>query len=266
MINYNRKAIAFDLDGTLLNSKKIISKKSIDVIKLLHEKGHKVIIATARPLRTIQKYITELNIPVSLILQNGACIQTENKQMIINYIDKNVFIEICNFVQENDNTCSISIMNNDLWYTLNDFDYLKYYNVNIGPQKINKSEFITLDCTKILVNNCNIYNTMKNRYKNIVNLVLTDNESLIQIMNINSSKENALKNVLSDLNISEKDLICFGDDHNDIGMFNLSGASVAMGNSILELKKISKYVTDTNDQDGISNFFNSDEWLKFEKT
>ena len=38
-------------------------------------------------------------------------------------------------------------------------------------------------------------------------------------------------------------------------MFNRVGISVAMGNSIDELKNIADYVTVTNDNDGISKFF-----------
>ena len=38
-------------------------------------------------------------------------------------------------------------------------------------------------------------------------------------------------------------------------MFKSVGISVAMGNSIEEIKNIADYITDTNDNDGISKFF-----------
>ncbi|WP_281248949.1 HAD family hydrolase [Bacillus alkalicellulosilyticus] len=46
--------------------------------------------------------------------------------------------------------------------------------------------------------------------------------------------------------------VVFGDDFNDIGMFQLCGYPVAMGNAIEELKYIAKEVTDTNDNDGVA--------------
>ena len=39
-------------------------------------------------------------------------------------------------------------------------------------------------------------------------------------------------------------------------MFKASGIKVAMGNAIEELKKESDYITDSNQDNGISNFFN----------
>ncbi|WP_301625867.1 HAD family hydrolase [Paenibacillus apis] len=44
----------------------------------------------------------------------------------------------------------------------------------------------------------------------------------------------------------------FGDDFNDIGLFNICGWPVAMGNSIDELKLRSREITETNDNDGVA--------------
>ena len=58
-----------------------------------------------------------------------------------------------------------------------------------------------------------------------------------------------LKNIKSVLMI-----YCFGDDYNDIGMFKFCKNAVAMGNAISELKTIAKFVTETNDNDGVAKF------------
>lgn len=47
-------------------------------------------------------------------------------------------------------------------------------------------------------------------------------------------------------------MIAFGDDINDIDMLRIVGTGVAMGNAIPSLKKIANYVTETNDNNGIS--------------
>ena len=75
------------------------------------------------------------------------------------------------------------------------------------------------------------------------------------IVNNNVSKGNAIKYLLKVLNINKENSICFGDSINDIEMFKSVGISVAMGNSIEEIKNIADYITDTNDNDGISKFF-----------
>ena len=74
------------------------------------------------------------------------------------------------------------------------------------------------------------------------------------IVNDNVNKGNAIKSLLKILNINKENSICFGDSINDIDMFNSVGTSVAMGNSIEKIKSIADYITDTNDNDGISKF------------
>ena len=46
-----KKMIVTDLDGTLLKNDKTISKNTIEAINELRMRGHKFVIATARPLR-----------------------------------------------------------------------------------------------------------------------------------------------------------------------------------------------------------------------
>lgn len=260
-----KKIIAFDLDGTLLNSQKKITQKSKEIIKTLHNRGHQFIIATARPLTTTNRYVTDLQVPVSIILQNGACYLDPNNNLISNYIENEIFIEIVEYIQKSDANSAISIMNNDQWLTFSDFNFKSYYNVDFGPIKMTKTEIYKSQCTKILVNNCTIGKKIKSVYENLVNIIETDNQTLVQIMNKNASKEAVIKKMLEAKNDTEKNLLCFGDDHNDIGMFKLAGHSVAMGNSINELKEIANYITDTNDNEGIYKYFISSCWAEIEE-
>jgi hydroxymethylpyrimidine pyrophosphatase-like HAD family hydrolase len=71
-------------------------------------------------------------------------------------------------------------------------------------------------------------------------------------MNKNASKEEALKKVLNLIQVSPDHAMAFGDDINDIGMLNMCGYSVAMGNAIKELKSTARMITVTNDQDGVA--------------
>ncbi|PQP85630.1 hypothetical protein CPT76_35110 [Paenibacillus sp. AR247] len=44
----------------------------------------------------------------------------------------------------------------------------------------------------------------------------------------------------------------FGDDYNDLGLFQMCGFPIAMGNAIIELKDRAAHVTDSNDNDGVA--------------
>ena len=52
-------------------------------------------------------------------------------------------------------------------------------------------------------------------------------------------------------NVSIDSIIVFGDDYADIGMLELCGIGVAMGNAIDEVKERADIVIGSNDEDGI---------------
>ena len=56
------KLIAIDCDGTLLNSKKEISPRTIQAIKIAKNSGAKVVLATARPFYRLKKYLKQLDL------------------------------------------------------------------------------------------------------------------------------------------------------------------------------------------------------------
>lgn len=57
--------------------------------------------------------------------------------------------------------------------------------------------------------------------------------------------------VLESLGISPADAVAFGDGHNDIEMLQFVGTGIAMGNAHPEVVRAAKWVTGTNDEDGI---------------
>ena len=75
------------------------------------------------------------------------------------------------------------------------------------------------------------------------------------IVNININKGDAVKLLLKKLNIDKKYSICFGDSINDFDMFDACGIKVAMGNALDSLKEKADYITESNDNDGITYFF-----------
>ena len=57
----DKKLIAFDMDGTLLNSKKKISFLTRQYLKRLSKKGHIIVLASGRPSRSMINYYKQLN-------------------------------------------------------------------------------------------------------------------------------------------------------------------------------------------------------------
>ena len=76
----NKKLIAVDLDGTLLNSESKLSSYTIETIQKVSEQGHQVIITTGRPYRMADHIYKELGLESPMINFNGALTHIPNKK------------------------------------------------------------------------------------------------------------------------------------------------------------------------------------------
>ncbi len=78
-------------------------------------------------------------------------------------------------------------------------------------------------------------------------------EHFIDIMPADGGKEVGIAKMFKHLDLDPAHALAFGDGGNDVGMFNLVGYGVAMGNAVDELKEIATSVTEDADHDGIYN-------------
>lgn len=64
-------------------------------------------------------------------------------------------------------------------------------------------------------------------------------------------KNQGILDMMSHLDAPLNDVVVFGDDYNDLVMFDSTWTNIAMGNACLELKNKASYITDSNVEDGI---------------
>jgi len=248
------KMFVFDLDGTLLDSKKQLSKRSRKAIEDLNRLGNKITIATARPPRATRHILDLFSFPIDLVSYNGSVISSYQFGEHSFAIHNDLFRKLHNYLRESDPNSIISIENSDMWSCTQHFDFCSFFHTSHGPQNVSIVDFLEKCPNKILVNNCTRATGLVEMFNDLVNIIVTDGGSLIQIMPKNSSKERAVEYLLQKHTITFEDTICFGDDHNDLGLFLKCGNSIAMENGIEELKSIATYITDSNDEDGVASY------------
>lgn len=74
----------------------------------------------------------------------------------------------------------------------------------------------------------------------------------LEVLTTGVSKGAALALLARDWGIPMDQVIAVGDSSNDLGMFAVAGMPVAMGNGSPAARAAARYVTDTNDRDGIA--------------
>ena len=259
------KALFFDLDGTLLNSEKKISRKTRIALEKCVEKGYKLFIVTARP-PLLERMLSWDDDTLSLFAggsyYNGGCIKTGEQKSYISVADDIVYKAIAG-VQNYDNL-NIALQLEDekhaFRFPLDDKGY-KSWGVT-ADEALTLNQGCAFKTIKILIFYSNLIdsvypidetlvNELRDMCANNAQFYLTDKGRCVQIMGKSVNKMRSVEKIREQFGFEKDEIAVFGDDVNDIEMLSEYPFSVAMGNSEPRVKTVAKYITSDNDSDGI---------------
>lgn len=250
----NVKGIVLDLDGTLLNSQKEVSKRNLQAILECYRKGITVIFATARPPRSAKAFLPqELQDMAAIVYYNGALIIDNTSEYKQHYpIESTVTNEIIEYVITHHSDACLSIESEDTWYSNKTLNYSKAMNAVVNPIVVSLDDLKKIKASKLLITQYPYYEKLHKQFEHKVNTVCTDSETLIQIMAKGVSKKQAIMDLCVQNHIPMNSIMAFGDDWNDFDLFHACGFPIAMENAIHELKEMAYFVTKSNDEDGVA--------------
>ena len=252
----NIKLIAVDLDGTLLNDKQEVSTKTKEALQRASKMGIKIVPCSGRPFPGIKEYLDELDLkdPNQYVVAfNGALVlNSEGRPIVEELLDYNDFIFFEKIAQQLKANFHIEVR--DKFITIDHF--INYY--------LSRESWLTrmpikedIKFTKAMFSGSAA--EMRKIYRKLPKEVIekynvsTSDETLIEINSKKASKGNALRELAKKLNIKKDEVMIFGDQKNDISMFDIADFyKVAMGNAVSEIKERANYVTKTNNEDGIA--------------
>lgn len=258
------KAIAIDLDGTLLNSKKEITERTKEILKKVHKKGIKIIISTGRPYVSIKNLLNELEIKDMVIIYNGAkIIDLKNNEVIYEIPLEEKYVKYLIEISRKENI-HLNLYQNEEWYVenLNNEETKKYkFLTNLIPIEKDFNTFEDYRMTKALYVGDNlklkkIEEILKKEIGSEVYLTFSQ-EFLLEILNKKVNKGSALLYVLEQYNTSSEQCMAFGDAENDIEMLTSIKYGVAMKNALKKVKESVEYLTLSNDENGVVEFINT---------
>ena len=280
------KLIAIDLDGTLLNSYGEITIKNKEAIKYALDKGVEVVLASGRDPKTMEKIGFELGIDKYLIAGNGANVFDIKGQENIyeNFLDLEKALKIIKICKENSIFFSVytteEIITEGINYNIKVFNNENNFKPNKKRTNIdivkNIYEYVEEKKPNILIiiicdENKIIFNNIIEKMKNVRDVEVLDVEHMsrkiirigteehqieyfyTEVTNKNANKWTAIQFLIQKLNIKDEEVICIGDNMNDLKMIEKAGLGVVMKNSALEKLEIADYVTEDNNSDGVGN-------------
>jgi Cof subfamily protein (haloacid dehalogenase superfamily) len=214
----------FDLDGTLCFKGQPISKKILHSLAELKDDGNEVIFASARPIRDMLPVIDGVFHHYTMIGGNGSLISKEGKVIKSNSFSTNEINEIKNLIDQYKATYLID-GEWDYAYTGPDNHSILQ---NLDPAQLAKK--VTIDSlnpvVKILILTSNNMEELEEKLSNLdVYVNKHRNENVLDISPRGINKWSALQS----LGIKEDTYIAFGNDANDITMFENALHTVMIG-------------------------------------
>lgn len=257
------KLLAIDMDGTLLNSKNMVSSRTISAIEKAKSRGVYVVLSTGRILKSALAYSQTLDLKSPIIACNGAIIIDESERIIYKRpIEMDLVEKIANIARERDIYFHFYDESKFYSYVRAD-EVLRYYNEGNG--KLNVEIHIFDSISEIMGKNINIYkflfvdndmdklSGLRRELESLGNISVSSSwANNIEAMSLNVSKGEALKELCKKLNIDPQEVIAIGDSENDLSMLEFSGFGVSMGNADENVKSKADYITDSNDNDGVA--------------
>lgn len=262
------KLICVDMDGTLLNSKKRISERNLKAINQAHDKGVRFVVATGRIFVSANYYGTIIGVKTPIIASNGSYIREKDMDKAIyeEYLNKSECTIILNLLKQynimpqfysTDTIYTEEIKHSALIYSKANETLPKNRQVEIKIIKQWENLFDkSLDLIKVMVVDDNKEN-VKAAKDDFLKLnkfeVVSSMNGSFEIMKKGTSKGEAVKKICEYYGIDKNEVICIGDNENDLSMIKFAGLGVAMGNAEEFVKKQADYITLSNEEDGVAH-------------
>lgn len=274
------KAIALDMDGTILNDRGEYSPRLVDVLNKLHDKGMMTFIATGRTKSGILR-VTPESVPLSgFVAASGMSIynrEGEDYKRIVSYqFDREVVEEVLNAAREREIFYqtytaeeSARTLNRDKGYarrdigaekpeTMKEYEHaalLKMLDVEthwvdeLKMDEILKVFFISKDVEKIDA----WFDYLNARQDELGYSLYKTSRHNSEIMLGGKDKGTGLETLLEEYDFDADEVHAIGDSMNDLPLFEVCGKNTAMANSTESVISAADDVTEfNNDEDGLA--------------
>ncbi len=276
------KVIASDLDGTLLNEKHILSKRTVEAIHKAQEAGIRFMIATGRNFKQAMMAIGDEDIQCDFIVGSGAEVRNSNKEVLYSsFMELKKCREVYEVLQKYEVACLFSAGEVDYCFGDADgaeekvLDQMAVFNKGVSKEELKKNEVFQVMVKKTrMVKNFQVMEVLNPKITKIfafsadielldkIKSELEKNEGIavsssfpsnLEITDVSAQKGPVLKAYIENLGYVMDEVMVFGDSLNDYSMLSMEyGATVAMENAHPDIKAVSKYVTKSNVEDGVA--------------
>lgn len=259
-----RKMLVLDIDGTLTNSRKEITPRTLERIMQIQQMGHIVVVASGRPTPGLTWVAEALQLEKYggyLLSYNGARIANAQTGDVIcdMQLPAEIVPQLYDFAVRND--IGVITYENNWIITGRPLDEHMALESRINGIDIREVEdfvsYVNFPVTKCLftapVDRAPaLERELAAKFVGRISIYRSE-PFFIEAMPLHVDKAESLKRLLEHVQMDVSDVIACGDGYNDVSMIRFAGLGVAMANAQDAVKAEANYVTLSNDEDGVAH-------------
>ncbi|NLZ34454.1 MAG: HAD family phosphatase [Clostridiales bacterium] len=249
------KLILTDMDGTLLNDNNEINKEFYPIFNKLLDKNIIFGAASGRQYYNLLDRFDKVKENMLFVAENGTYVVYKGKELIINSLERDIAMEIVKIARNIENAFPILCGKEGAYIEKTDPRLLvetkKYYTRHTVVDDLTMVEDEILkvaicDFSGSEINSLKYYNDYTDKVK-----VAVSGRIWLDITNKNANKGFAVKKLQELFKIRYEETMVFGDYLNDLEMMKSAFYSFAMENAHEDLKKVSRFITKSNNENGV---------------
>lgn len=262
------RMIAFDLDGTMLDSRKCLSERNRSALEACARKGIFLVPATGRSADGIAPAIRSVQGVDYGITTNGGTITNLKTGEILDrqIISNEKALEIMKIVSRY-HTMYDPYINGRGISQPEFYDHMDRFGLTpVLQEMVRATRDVVPDIqdyvrqTGTAVEKINIFladlkerEPLLRELEQVGGLVITSSMyNNLEVNDQKATKGQALRWLADYLKVDMEEVMAFGDGGNDLSMIQAAGVGVAMANGLEIIKEAADYVTLDNDQDGVA--------------
>ncbi|GAE84699.1 haloacid dehalogenase-like hydrolase [Bacteroides reticulotermitis JCM 10512] len=258
------KLLVLDVDGTLLDNSKEISKRTLAALVKVQQMGVRVVLASGRPtygLMPLAKTLELGNYGGYILSYNGCQVINAKDGTLL--FERRINPEMLPYLEKKarKNGFSMFTYNENILVTndpdnahiqyeaqLNNLEIVREDNFSIAVDFAPCKCMLVSDDEETLVG---LEEHWKRRLAGTLDAFRSESHFL-EVVPCGIDKANTLGALMEMLGVKSEEVIAIGDGVCDVTMIQMAGIGVAMGNAQESVKRCAEMVTASNEEDGVA--------------
>lgn len=250
------KMVVTDMDGTLLNSKSEVSERFFDLFEELRKHEVQFVAASGRQYSSIFDKLKRIQDRISIVAENGGFVKQGELELDSVILERDLIMEMLPGLRQIEGLYTVFCGKESAYIETQDKrftdilgEYYTHFDIVNDLAMVDYDEFFKVAVYHFEGSETHVYPHVRHLESHLQ--VKVSGKNWIDISDPRAHKGNAVKMLQQKHGVGKEETMVFGDFNNDVEMLQEAFFSYAMENAHPNVKKVARFGTKSNDQQGV---------------